>query len=333
MCHGKSEGKTLPAEGPRRKRGRPPKTGGPVSPKDRKAAQRTRERAAKETHPDRVVSDAGLLWFEVWVSVTSKTVDRRSVHTEGYRRFGESPSTTPYGLVAKLPEEYRGRAEKVLESMRLLPKRTTEMRSRKIGKIVAPDVAVAGKGSANEEEQRASRATEYADLTITEKITEINERAGAENRGGRGAGQSTYEPPRTKAATVNDAAHSLRLHGTEIAVGPQATDEEVKRFRNWWEEYLRPYGGGAAIPARIVRTTEEQAAAARERLEPFLGSRCPTCGTSPLTFDEATLTLRCAACAAICYVSLPQGMISVGARRALTAEDEMNAAWASREDR
>ena len=157
----------MPTESAPQKRGRPPKVGGPVSAKDRKAAQRTRERAAKETHPDRVVTEAGLLWFEVWVSVDSTTPDGRKVHTEGYRRFGEAPSKTPYGIVSRLPKEYRERAEKVLESMGLPPKRTTEMRSRKIGKIIAPGVAVAGKLSANEEEQRASRATEYADLTIT----------------------------------------------------------------------------------------------------------------------------------------------------------------------
>jgi ribosomal protein S27E len=279
------------------------------------------------------VSDAGLLWFEVWVSVDSTTPDGRKVHTEGYRRFGEAPSKTPYGLVSRLPKEYRERAEKVLESMGLPPKRTTEMRSRKIGKIIAPGVAVAGKLSANEEEQRASRATEYADLTITEKIAEINERAGAENTGGGGAGQSTYEPPRTKAATVNDAAHSLRLHGTEIAVGPQATEEGVESLGAWWQEYLRPYGGGASIPAKIVRLPDAEALAAVERLAEHVNEACSTCGTTPVAIDEATLTLGCPQCGELRYVSLPRGILRVGGKRALTSEEEMEAAWASREDR
>ena len=325
MCHGKSEGQATPAQGPRRKRGRPPKPDGPTSPSDRKAAQRARERVAKETHPDRVVTEASLLWFEVWVSVDSTTPDGRKVHTEGYRRFGEYPSNTAYGLLAKLPEEYRGRAEKVLESMGLLPKRTAEMRSRK----PEHDYDREGKTALN---AVGSKATDYADLSITERIGEINERAGAKNTRGEGAGQSTYEPPRTEAATVNDAAHVLRLHGTEIAVGPLATEERVERMAAWWQQYQRPYGGGATISAKIVRLSTLDAIAAVERLAEHVHEACSMCGTTPLVSDEATLTLGCPQCGEFRYVSLPRGILRVGGKRVLTPEEEMEGAWRTREN-
>lgn len=313
----------------RRKRGRPPKTGGPVSPKDRKAVQRARERAAKETHPDRVVTDAGLLWFEFWVSVDSTTPAGRKVHTEGYRRFGEYPSNTPYGLLAKLPEEYRRRAEKVLEVEGRLPKRTVDMRPR----TPEHDYAREGKDALGE---LAVRVADYADLTVTERIKEINERAGAANTKGEGAGQSTYEPIRTEAATVSDAAHALRKHGTELAVAPTASETEIVAFAAWWEEYLRPYGGGVDIPAKIVRVSPEQAGEAKERVSRILEEHpsqasCPTCGTSPLGFHEPTLTVGCPECNTICFVSMPHGTQYVARKRDLSADDEMEAAWQTRE--
>lgn len=323
----------MPAEGPRRKRGRPPKPEGPVSSKDRKAAQRAKERAAKETHPDRVVTEARLLWFEVWVSVDSTTPDGRKVHTEGYRRFGEAPSKTPYGLIAKLPEEYRRRAEKVLEAEGRLPKRTKELRHRALPSPSGPNLVPESRMANEELSDMRERAPDYADLSVTERIKEVDSLSGATGTRGEGAGQSTYEPPRTEAATVSDAAHGLRKHGPELAVAPTASVQQVEAFAAWWEGYLHPYGGGAPIPAKIVRASEEQTVAAEERLKPFLEGPCPTCGTSRLTFDEPTLTLRCAACATICYVSLLQGLMRVGTQRTLTPEDEMNAAWASREGR
>ena len=326
----------MPAEAPRRKRGRPPKIGGPVSAKDRKAAQRARERVAKETHPDRVVVESGLLWFEVWVSADSTTPEGRKVHTEGYRRFGEAPSRTPYGLIGKLPEEYRGRAGKALESMGLLPKRTKELRHRALPRPTGPNIVPESRIGNGELADMREGAPDYADLTVTERIKEIDGLAGATGTKGEDAGQSTYEPPRTDAATVSDAAHVLREHGAELAVGPTASDEEITALAAWWEEYLRPYGGGATIPAKIVRVSEEQAAEARQRVNGLLEeypsqASCPTCGTSPLAFHEPTLTVRCPECNTICFVSMPQGTMYVGMRRALTAEEEVEAAWKARE--
>jgi hypothetical protein len=160
----------------------------------------------------------------------SKTPDGRTVHTEGYRRFGEAPSKTPFGLIAHLPKEYQARAEKVLEAEGRLPKRTVELRARNPAHDYSRDRKdVLGETSA--------RVADYADLSVTERIAEINERAGATNTKGEGAGQSTYEPPRTAAATVSDAAHVLRTHGTELAVGP----------RQRWES-RRPVAAVVASP-------------------------------------------------------------------------------------
>jgi ribosomal protein S27E len=179
----------------------------------------------------------------------------------------------------------------------------------------------------------AARTADYADLTLAEMIAEINETTGAKNTKGEGAGQSTYEPPRTEAATVNDAAHVLREHGPELAVASTVSERELEVFKQWWQEYLAPYGGGATIPAKVVRVTADQAAAARERLAPFLERSCPSCGTSPLVFVDPTLTLRCPQCATICFVSFPQGMMNVGRKRTFTPGEEMEATWGSRENR
>ena len=338
MCHGKSEGQAMPAEGPWRKRGRPPKPEGPTSPKDRKAAQRARERVAKETHPDRVVIESGLLWFEVWVSSDSTTPEGRKVHTEGYRRFGEASSRTPYGLIGKLPEEYRGRAGKALESMGLLPQRTKELRHRALPRPTGPNIVPESRIGNGELADMREGAPDYADLTVTERIKEIDGLAGATGTKGEGAGQSTYEPPRTEAATVGDAAHVLRKYGTPLIVGPAASDEEITTLAAWWEDYLRPYGGGPTIPAKIVRVSQEQAAEARRRVNGLLEeypsqASCPTCGTSPLAFHEPTLTVRCPECNTICFVSLPRGTQYVGRKRSLSPKEEEEATWAGRENR
>jgi hypothetical protein len=313
-----------------RGRGRPRTYSNPTErEREKKRRQRAKGAAARDEHPDRVVTEAGLLWFEVWVSVTSRTPDGQTVHTEGYRRFGEAPSKTPYGLIARLPKEYRGRAEKVLEAEGRLPKRTIDMRPRNS----MHDYAREGKDALG---GVAARLADYADLTVTERIKEINEKAGATNTKGEGAGQATYEPPRTEAATVSDAAHVLREHGTELAVGPTASDAEVAAFAAWWEEYLGPYGGGVDIPAKIVRVSEEQAAEARRRVNRLLEkypsqASCPTCGTSPLAFHEPTLTVGCPECNAICFVSMPSGTQYVGKKRILSPEEEMEAAWRTRD--
>lgn len=185
-------------------------------------------------------------------------------------------------------------------------------------------------------EEVASRVADYSDLTVTERIKEINAKAGAANTTGEGAGQSTYEPPRTDAATVSDAAHVLREHGTELAVGPTASDAEMEALAAWWEDYLRPYSGGADIPAKILRVSEEQAAEAKQRIAHILEeypsqASCPTCGTSPLSFHEPTLTARCPECNTICFVSMPHGTQYVAKRRDLSPEEEMDAAWETRD--
>ena len=331
-----------------KRRGRPPTYASSTErEREKKRRQRAKGAAARDEHPDRVVVESGLLWFEVWVSSDSTTPEGRKVHTEGYRRFGETSSRTPYGLIHKLPKEFQARAEKVLESMGLLPKRTTEMRPRS----PEHDYDREGKGVLGE---ISEKVVDYADLSITERIKEIEATAGASvadpsltrrQRMGLdrwhtngGAGQSTYEPPRTEAATVSDGAHVLREHGPELAVGPTASDAEIAAFAAWWEEYLRPYGGGPTIPARIVRVSEEQAAEARQRVNRLLEeypsqASCPTCGTSPLTFHESTLTVGCPECNTICFVSLPRGTQYVGRKRTLSPEEEEEAAWASRENR
>ena len=311
-------------------RGRPRTYANPTErEREKKRRQRAKGAAARDEHPDRVVVESGLLWFEVWVSSDSTTSEGRKVHTEGYRRFGEASSRTPYGLIHKLPKEFQARAEKVLESMGLLPKRTGEMRPLP----AEHDYDREGKGTLRD---LSAKVADYANLSVTERIKEINDRAGATNTKGEGAGQSTYEPPRTEAATVSDGAHMLREHGPELAVGPTASDAEIAALAAWWEEYLRPYGGGPTIPAKIVRVSEEQAAEARQRVNRLLEeypsqASCPTCGTSPLAFHESTLTVGCFECNTICFVSLPQGTMYVGKRRALTAEEEMEAAWKARE--
>ena len=55
-------------------------------------------------------------------------------------------------------------------------------------------------------------------------------------------------------------------------------------FAAWWEESLRPYGGGVDIPAKIVRVSHEQAREAKERVSRILEEHpsqasCPTCGS------------------------------------------------------
>lgn len=314
------------------RRGRPPTYANPTErEREKKRRQRAKKAVVRGEHPDRVVSEAGLLWFEVWVSVDSTTPDGQRILTEGYRRFGEYPSNTPYGLVEKLPKEYRGRAEKVFEAEGLLPMRTAEMRPRN------PEHDY-DRERKNARDEVGSKTAECADLTITQKISEINERAGAKNTKGEGAGQSTYEPPRTEAATVNDTAHALREHDPELAVGPNCSEQQLEALAVWWQGYLAPYGGGAAIPPRIVRVTEELAAAARERLShvleqyPSQGS-CLTCGMSPFAIDEPTLTLRCPECGTIRFVSMPHGTMNVGKRRLLTPEEEMEAAWGARDNK
>lgn len=315
-----------------RRRGRPPTYANSTErEREKKRRQRAKGAATRDEHPDRVVTDAGLLWFEVWVSATSRTPDGRIAHTEGYRRFGEAPSSTPYGLLAKLPEEYRGRAQKALEAEGLLPERTVDMRPRN----PEHDYSREGRDALG---RLAAKGADYADLSVTDRIAEINERAGATNTKGEGAGQSTYEPPRTEAATVSDAAHVLRKHGPELAVGPNASDAEMKAFAAWWEEYLRPYGGGRTIPAKIVRVSEEQAEEARQRVTRILEEHpaqasCPTCGTSPLAFHKSTLTVGCPECNTICFVSMPSGTQYVGKKRLLSPEEEMEATWAGRENR
>lgn len=327
-----------PSSTPRR-RGRPRTYENPTERERlKKRRQRAGKKAEREEHPDRVVSDQGLLWFEVWVSVDTTTLEGQRVHSEGYRRFGEAPSKTPYGLVARLPKEYRGRAEKVLEAEGRLPKRTLDMRPRSPGKIIGPHLASGAEPTKQELAVVAHRAPDYADLTVTERVAEINDKTGASNKKGEGAGQSTYEPLRTEAATVSDAAHVLRVHGTELAVGPTASDTEKATFEAWWAGYLRPYGGGVDIPAKIVRVPEEQAVEAKQRLTRFLKqypsqASCPTCGTSPLAFHEPTLTVGCPECNSICYVSMPRGTMYVGKKRVLSPEEEMEAAWETREDK
>lgn len=317
---------TGPISNPRR-RGRPPTYANPTErEREKKRRQRAKGTAAREEHPDRVVTEAGLLWFEVWVSVDSTTPDGRKVHTEGYRRFGEAPSKTPYGLVSRLPKEYRERAERVLEAEGRLPKRTADMRPRN----PMHDYAREGKDAL---EEVAAKVADYADLTIRERIKAIDGRAGATGTQGEGAGQSTYEPKRTEAAIVSDAAHVLRKHGTELAVGPTASEAEMDAFAAWWEEYLRPYGGGASIPAKIVRLPDAEALAAVERLAEHVNEACSTCGTTPVAIDEATLTLGCPQCGELRYVSLPRGILRVGGKRALTSEEEMEAAWQARENK
>jgi hypothetical protein len=280
----------------RRKRGRPPKVGGPVSAKERKSAQRGRDYAHREEHPDRVVVESGLLWFETWVRAVSWLTEldgsKRKFVTEGYRRFGEAPSKTAYGLVSKLPQEHRGSATKVLESMGLLPKRTKELRHRGLPQPTAPNHVPQSKMGDEELDEMRARVADYADLSVTERIKDIDERAGATSTTAEGAGQSTYEPPRTGAATVSDAAHVLRDYGSELAVGPTASDSEMDAFAAWWEEYLRPYGGGVDLPAKIVRVTGEQAEEAKQRLTRTLEQHpsqasCPTCATSPLEIGRA----------------------------------------------
>ena len=313
-------------------RGRPKTYANPTDrEREKKRRQRAKEAASHDEHPDRVVFEDRLFWFEVWVSADSVTPEGRKVHTEGYRRFGEAASRTPYRLIAKLPKEYQARAKKVLEAEGWLPKRTAEMRPRN----PEYDYDREGKDALRE---LSANVADYADLTVTERIAEINERAGATNTKGEGAGQSTYEPPRTDAATVSDAAHLLRTYGPELAVGPTASDAEIAAFAAWWEEYLRPYGGGPTIPAKIVRVSEEQAAEARQRVERLLEeypaqASCPTCGTSPLAFHESTLTVGCPECNTICFVSIPNGTQYVGRKRTLSPQEEEEAAWASRDNR
>lgn len=312
-----------------KRRGRPPTYANPTErEREKKRRQRAKKAVVRGEHPDRVVSEAGLLWFEVWVSVHSTTPDGLKMHTEGYRRFGEYPSSTPYGLCQRLPSKYRARAKTVLEAMGLLPKRSIDMWPRK------PEHDYDREGM-NAQDEVGSKTADYANLGITERIADINERAGAKNTKGEGAGQSTYEPPRTEAATVSDAAHAHRKHGTEIAVGPTCSEQHLEALAVWWQAYLAPYGGGAAIPAKVVRVTEELAAAARERLtcvpEQYPShASCPTCGTSPLSVDEPTLTLRCPECGMICFVSMPKGTQYVGTKQSLTPEEEMDAVWEKR---
>jgi hypothetical protein len=319
-----------------KRRGRPPTYANPTErEREKKRRRRARGKAAREEHLDRVVFESGLLWFETWVHgetwSTEPDGSKRKVVTEGYRRFGDARSLTPYGLIAKLPKEYQARAEKVLEAEGRLPKRTDDLRSRN----PSVDYAREGKDALGE---TSARVADYADLTVTEHIKEIEGRAGAKSTRAGGAGQSTYEPKRTKEATVSDMAHDLREHTPELAVGPTATDAEMEAFAAWWEEYLRPYGGGAAIPVKIVPVSPEQAAEARERVTRILEeypsqASCPTCGTSPLAFHEPTLTLRCPECNTICFISFPRGTQYVGKQRLLTPEEEMEAAWASRQSR
>ena len=221
------------------------------------------------------------------------------------------------------------RAEKVLEAEGRLPKRTVDIRPR----TPEHDYAREGKDALGE---LAARVADYADLTVTERIREINEKAGAPNTKGEGAGQSTYEPPRTEAATVSDAAHVLRQSGVELAVSPTTSDAEMDAFAIWWEYYLRPYGGGVDIPAKIVRVSEEQAAEAKQRLTCILEEHpsqasCPTCGTSPLAFHETTLTVGCPECNTICFISMLRGAQYVAKKRVLSPEEEMDAAWQTRE--
>jgi hypothetical protein len=125
----------------------------------------------------------------------------------------------------------------------------------------------------------------------------------------------------------------LRLHRTEIAIAASATVDEEEGLREWWEEYLRPYGGGATIPAKIVRLPEADARAAIESLVELINAACSTCGTTPLAINETTLTIGCPQCGEPRYVSLPRGFLQVGRKRTLTPEEEMKAAWASRENR
>jgi hypothetical protein len=62
---------TGPISNPRR-RGRPPTYANPTErERKKKRRQRAKGTAAREEHPDRVVAEAGLLGFEVWVSATS----------------------------------------------------------------------------------------------------------------------------------------------------------------------------------------------------------------------------------------------------------------------
>ena len=82
---------------------------------------------------------------------------------------------------------------------------------------------------------------------------------------------------------------------------------------------------GQAIEARqrVYRLLEQY---------PFQAS-CITCGTSPLTFHESTLTVGCPECNTICFVSVPNGTLYVGRKRTLSLEEEEDGAWAGRENR